>query len=416
MILNMNLNIFLANKIGNKSDSTGKLSRTGTIISVVSVALSIAVIIVAVSVSNGFRSEIGGKARGFMGDMTLAEPGLEITGESGPVSSDLTYMGKLQELPYIERISGVSYRKGILKTDDEIGGVLFKGLDSTYNMEFYSRYLTDGRLPELGGKRISNEIMVSKRLAQMLGYKIGDKVTAYFVDDQVKVRRFDLVGIFDAQLEQLDKYLAISDIRHINRLNGWESGFSGYEIFLKEGDSDLQLQQIEDIIYEYTTEEDTPVVPTPLQKKYYVLYDWLHLLDLNVLVILTLMIAVAGFNMVSGLLIMLFERISQIGLLKAMGMTNRAVSRVFLTKSAIVVLQGMLWGNAIAILLCLLQMKFKIIALNPDNYFVSAVPIDFNLPWILGMNAISFAAIMLIMMLPCHFISRIDPAATMRVK
>ena len=128
------------------------------------------------------------------------------------------------------------------------------------------------------------------------------------------------------------------------------------------------------------------------------------------------MIAVAGFNMVSGLLIMLFERISQIGLLKAMGMTNNAVSRVFLTKSAIVVLQGMLWGNAIAILLCLLQLKFKIIALNPDNYFVSAVPIDFNLPWILGMNAVAFAAIMIIMMLPCHFISRIDPAATMRVK
>ena len=412
----MNLNIFLANKIGNKADSTGKLSRTGTIISVVSVALSIAVIIVAVAVSNGFRSEIGGKARGFMGDMTLAEPGLEITGESGPVTSELTYMEKLLELPYMERISGVSYRKGILKTDEEIGGVLFKGLDSTYNMEFYSRYLTDGRLPELGGKRISNEIMVSKRLAQMLGYKAGDKITAYFVDEQVKVRRFDLVGIFDAQLEQLDKYLAISDIRHINRLNGWESGFSGYEIFLKEGDSEQQLQEIEDIIYEYTTEDDTPVVPNPLQKKYYMLYDWLHLLDLNVLVILTLMIAVAGFNMVSGLLIMLFERISQIGLLKAMGMTNRAVSRVFLTKSAIVVLQGMLWGNAIAILLCLLQMKFKIIALNPDNYFVSAVPIDFNLPWILGMNAVAFAAIMIIMMLPCHFISRIDPAATMRVK
>ena len=412
----MNFNLFLAKKIGNKADSTGKLSRTGTIISIVSVALSIAVIIVAVSVSNGFRSEIGGKARGFMGDITLAEPGLEITGESGPVSSDLTYMDKLQKLPMVERINGVSYRKGILKTTDEIGGVLFKGLDSTYNMSFYSRYLTEGRLPELGGKRISNEIMVSKRLAQILGYKVGDKVTAYFVDEQVKVRRFDLVGIFDAQLEQLDKYLAIADIRHINRLNGWDNGFSGYEIFLKKCDVEQQVLEIEDIIYENTTEDDTPLIPSSLQKKYYVLYDWLHLLDLNVLVILALMIAVAGFNMVSGLLIMLFERISQIGLLKAMGMTNNAVSRVFLTKSATVVLQGMLWGNAIAIMLCLLQMKFSIITLNPDNYFVSAVPIDFNLTWILGMNAIAFAAIMLIMMLPCHFISRIDPAATMRVK
>ena len=412
----MNFNLFLANKIGSKADSTGKLSRTGTVISVVSVALSIAVIIVAVSVSNGFRSEIGGKARGFMGDFTLAEPGRDITGESGPVSADLSYMEQLQALPFVERISGVSYRKGILKTDEEIGGVLFKGVDSTYNMEFYSRYITEGRLPELRGKRISNEIIISKRLAQMLDYKVGDKVTAYFVDEQVKVRRFDLVGIFDAQLEQLDKYLAVADSRHITRLNGWENGVSGYEVFIKGGTGQQAEDAIDDLIYKYTTEDDTPVVPTSLRQKYYVLYDWLHLLDLNVFIILALMIAVAGFNMVSGLLIMLFERISQIGLLKSLGMTNSAVSRIFLTKSAMVVLQGMLWGNAFAIALCLLQMKFKVITLNPDNYFVSSVPIDFNLPWILGMNGIAFVAIMLIMMMPCHFISRIDPAATMRVK
>ena len=412
----MNFNLFLANKIGSKADSTGKLSRTGTVISVVSVALSIAVIIVAVSVSNGFRSEIGGKARGFMGDFTLAEPGMDITGESGPVSANLSYMEKLEALPFVERISGVSYRRGILKTDEEIGGVLFKGIDSTYNMDFYSRYITDGRLPKLSGRRISNEIMISQRLAQMLGYKVGDKVTAYFVDEQVKVRRFDLVGIFDAQLEQLDKYLAVADMRHITRLNGWENGVSGYEVFVKDGQEQLQEDALEDVIYTYTTEDDTPVVPTSLRQKYYILYDWLHLLDLNVFIILALMIAVAGFNMVSGLLIMLFERISQIGLLKSLGMTNSAVSRIFLTKSAMVVLRGMLWGNAIAVALCLIQMKFNVITLNPDNYFVSSVPIDFNLPWILAMNGTAFAAIMLIMMLPCHFISRIDPAATMRVK
>lgn len=412
----MNLNLFLANKIGSKADATGKLSKTGTVISVVSVALSIAVIIVAVAVSNGFRNEIGGKARGFMGDITLAEPGMEITGESGPVTADLSYLNKLEELPFVERISGVSYRRGILKTQDEIGGVLFKGIDSTYNMDFYSRYLVAGTLPNLNGKRVSNEIMVSKRLADMLQYRVGDKITAYFVDDQVKVRRFTLTGIFDAQLEQLDKYLAVADHRQIARLNGWKDEFSGYEIYLNTNATWENTEAIEDTIYKYTTEEDTPVVPTSLQDKYYVLFDWLHLLDMNVFIILALMIAVAGFNMVSGLLIMLFERISQIGLLKSLGMTNRAVSRIFLTKSALVVLQGMLWGNGIAIVLCLVQKHFNIITLDPANYFVSSVPVDFNLTWIVAMNAIAFVAIMAIMMLPCHFISRIDPAATMRVK
>ena len=412
----MNFNLFLANKIGSKADATGRLSRLGTTISVVSVALSFAVIIVAVAVSNGFRGEIGGKARGFAGDVTLAEPGLEIAGESGPVNGNLSYKGKIEALPFVERMSGVAYKHGILKTNEEIGGVLFKGVDSTYNMDFYGRYLVDGELPKLSGRRISNEIMVSRRLADMLQYKVGDKVVAYFVGDEVRVRSFNLVGIFDAQLEQLDKFLAIADLRHVQRLNGWEDEVSGFEIFLGKEPLDAEIAAIEDVVFENQLESDTPVVPVSLQEKYYVLYDWLHLLDLNVLIILALMIAVAGFNMVSGLLIMLFERISQIGLLKSLGMTNPAISGIFLTKSALVVLKGMLWGNGIAVLLCLLQSNFNIIALNPDNYFVSSVPVEFSFTWIAGMNLIAFVAIILIMLLPCLFISRIDPATTMRVK
>lgn len=410
----MNLNLFLADKIGSKADSTGRLSRTGTVISVVSVALSIAVIIVATAVSNGFRSEIGGKARGFSGDIVLAPPGEDIISEGGPVN--ISYKDKIMELPFVERVEGVSYRHGILKTADEISGVLFKGVDSTCSMEFYARYLDEGRLPELIGKSISNEIMVSRGLADMLNYKVGDKVDAYFVGEQVRVRRFNLVGIFDAQLEQLDKYLALADIRHIARLNGWEGGVSGYEVYLSSETAPMHLEAIDDVIYSNSAEGDSPVAATALQDKYYMLFDWLRLLDVNVFIILALMIAVAGFNMVSSLLIMLFERISQIGLLKAMGMTNGAVSRIFLTKSAMVVLRGMLWGNAAAVLLCLLQKYFGIISLNPDNYFVSAVPVDFSFIGILGMNLVAFAAIMLIMLLPCMFISRISPAATMRVK
>lgn len=412
----MNLNLFLANKIGSRADYTGRLSRTGTVISIVSVALSIAVIIVAVAVSNGFRSEIGNKARGFAGDVVLAEPGLEITSESGPVPADLSYRNKLEELPFVERVSPVAYKQGILKTDNEIGGLLLKGVDSTYNMEFYGEFLREGRLPDFGGKSISNEIILSGRVADMLHYKAGDRVVAYFVGEQVRVRSFTLVGIFDAQLEQLDKFLAIGDIRHISRLNGWGNGVSGFELFLEKEAGEKDMAAIEDVIFGNQKETDTPLVPTSLQEKYYVLYDWLHLLDLNVFIILALMIAVAGFNMVSGLLIMLFERISQIGLLKSMGMTNRAVAGIFLTKSAMVVLKGMLWGNALAVLLCLVQKHFRVITLNPDNYFVSAVPVEFSLAWILAMNLIAFVAIMLIMLIPCHFISRIDPASTMRVK
>lgn len=414
----MNFNFFLARKIGSRADATGHLSRTGTIISVVSVAVSIAVIVVATAVSNGFRKEIGGKARGFSGDAVLEPVGGDISNADKPLEAPLSYIDELGKLPFVEQVSPVSYARGILKTPHDIGGILLKGVDSLYNMEFYSKYLCEGKIPSFNG-RLSNGVLVSKRLADMFGYKAGSKLTAYFVGEQVKVRRFDVEGIFDTGLDMADKFLVVGDMRHVTRLNGWGDGLSGYEIFYNNYDADNWLeraQQVEDVIYSYTLEGDSPVAVEPLQDKYYVLFDWLGLLDLNVVVILALMIAVAGFNMVSGLLIMLFERISQIGLLKSLGMTNKGVSRIFLTKSALVVLHGMVWGNAIAVVLCLVQKYFNVISLDPANYFVASVPVDFNLFWILAMNAISFVAIMLVMMLPCLFISRIDPASTMRVK
>lgn len=413
----MNLNLFLAKRIGGKADATGKLSRMGSVISIASVAVSVCVIIIATAVSDGFRRELREKARGYSSDLILAAPGEEITSTNHPVTSDLSYKGKLVEIPGIESVSGVSYTQGILKTNDEIGGIILKGVDSTYNLNFYNRHLVQGTLPNFSGKRASDEIMMSKRLANTLQYKVGDKVTAWFIGEQVRVRRFHLTGIFDAQLEELDKHLAIGDIRQVNRINGWDNKISGYEISVGKNTSKEDIgQAIEQAIFKYQTDDDPSVAVTTLEEKYYILYDWLNLLDLNVLIILALMMAVAGFNMVSALLIMLFERISQIGLLKALGMGNAAVAKIFLTKSALVALQGMAIGNALAIALCLLQQHLGIISLNPDNYFVSAVPISLEAYSIILMNIIAFSAIMTIMLLPCLFITGINPATTMRVK
>lgn len=415
----MNLNLFLAKKIGSKTDSTGKLSRMGSIISVASVAVSIAVIIISAAVSDGFRNEIREKARGFSGDYILTSPGEDILTTRYPVNSNLSYKGNLEKLHQVESINAVSYAQGILKTENEIEGLLLKGVDSTYNMEFYRKHLSEGKLPQLQGKRASNEILVSRQLANALQYKVGDKATAYFIGEQIKVRRFDITGIFDAQLEQYDKNLAVGDIRQVARLNGWENEVSGYEVvigtkYLKKEQETTSL--LDETIYRNITEEDSPIAVKSLGNIYYTLFDWLNLLDLNVLIILILMMAVAGFNMVSALLIMLFERISQIGLLKAMGMSNSAIAKIYLTKSAIVVLQGALIGNIIAITLCLLQQHFHIIALNPNNYFVAAVPISLNAGSVLLMNSIAFIGIMLIMLLPCMFIAKINPATTMRIK
>lgn len=421
----MKTNIFLASKLGFKADKSGKLSGTSRFISIASVGISVCVIIVAIAVANGFRFQIADKARGFAADVVLAVPGEDIANTVHPVNSDLSYLDKIKELPFVNGVYGVSYKQGILKTDDQISGVVIKGVDSTYNSHFFNRYLMQGKMPDFSGKRASNDILLSKRLADMMQYNVGDKVTAYFVGDEVKVRRFTLVGIFDAQLEQIDKYFALADIRHINTLNGWKGENSGFEVFFKNSsfalsrnDSQLleRVEEINEIMYSYTTEKDSSVSITTLQDKFYVLADWLHLLDLNVLIILALMIIVAGFNMVSGLLIMLFERVSQIGLLKALGMTDKSVSVIFLLQGAYIILKGLIWGNMVAILFCVLQSKFNFIVLSPDNYFVDSVPIKISALDIIIVDVAAFVIIMTILIIPCYFISKVSPANTMRVK
>ena len=415
----MNFNWFIAQRIGNKADSTGRLSRMGTAISVVSVAVSIAVIVAVSAVADGFRGEIARKVRNFSGDVVLAAPGSDILNVAKPIEAPLSYLNKIEELPFVERVSGVAYKQGVIKGDSEISGLMLKGVDSLYNMKSYSISLLQGSLPKLTGKAPSNEVMVSRSLADMLQLKVGDKITSYFPDNQMKVRRFEVSGIFDTGLEEFDKYLAIGDIRQVVRLNGWGNQLSGYEIYLKnEGTEVTQKQEndIAEVIYDNSLTEDSQVAATVLQEKYYYLFDWLNLLDLNVVIVLSLMIAVAGFNMVSSLLIMLFERISQIGLLKALGMTNMAVAKVFVAKAAMVVFKGMLWGNVLALAFCIVQDKYHILTLNPRDYFVPWVPVSLEVSTVIVTNLVSFAAIMVIMLLPCLFISKVDPASTMRVK
>ena len=423
----MNLNILIAERIGKKAAGKGKLSRISNVIASVSVALSIAIIIIAVAIAGGFRNEIREKASGFSGDITLQAPGVDITGHLYPIAS-LSYINRLDSLPFVKSIDAVSYRTGVLKSENQIQGVLFKGLGGDYNMDFYRKSLVEGELPNYSLKRDStgytlppsNDILISKRLSQMLGFRSGDKVLAYFVGDDVAVRRFTVCGIFDAQLDELDKALVIADLRHINRLNGWKNGeIGGYEIMLEEkykGKAAQCMAEIDAVTYRYSTEDDSSVIPKSIYERYYILFDWLHLLDLNVVIILALMIAVAGFNMVSGILIILFERISHIGLLKAIGMRDSNITKIFLYRAASIVLAGLVPGNIIAILLCMAEKRYELIPLDPANYFVDHVPADISATTIIVMNIIAFTAIMLILLIPCKMISRISPAKTLKVE
>lgn len=402
----MNAGRFIAQRLRDK----------GNRIAWISVALSIAVIVVAVTVVAGFKSEIKAKVTGFMGSVVLVCPGQSPVNEHYPFSDTISYLGSIDSLRAVTSISGVAYRSGLIKTDDDIHGLYFKGVDSLYDMSFFESSLVEGRLPDFSGG-ISNDAMISRPLAVKLGLKAGDRMTVYFIGGDVKVRRFDICGLYDAQLEEIDQAFGLIDLRQVRRLNGWEAGqVSAVEVRAsRRTDLDELAVRVEDIVIAGMTENDPAVFPMSVRQIYGHLFDWLALLDLNVLMILALMMAVAGFNMISAMLIILFRRISMIGVLKSVGMSNRAVTGIFLRKAAALVGKGMLLGNALALSLCAVQKYTHMFKLDPENYFVSYVPIDFNWGGILLINAISFVVIMLLLSLSSAFVSKVSPAVTMKV-
>lgn len=407
---------FIAKIMGKGAPQKGKASSLSGIIAWVSVSLSIAIMVIAIAVLSGFKKEIRAKATGFMGSAVLVAPGQSPLNEHYPIKDSLSYKDAILASPKVTSFSAVAYRSGLVKTDENIQGLCFKGVDSLYDFSFFKSSLVSGQLPKLSGK-ISNDILISQRVADMLGYSCGESLVAYFIGDDVKVRKFNICGIYLSQLEDIDKTMVVVDKRQVQRLNGWgKDEVSSFEIrFTPRADIDKNSQIIEEIIFEKSITSDPGLFVAPITRIYAHLFDWLALLDLNVLMVLILMIAVAGFNMISAILIILFEKISMIGLLKSLGMTNKGIRDIFLYRAAAIVGRGLLWGNLVALVICLIQKYFKVIALNPDNYFVSFVPIDCRVLDVVAVNLVCAVAIMLILSLSTLFISKVSPDKTLRV-
>ena len=410
----MSASRFIASKL---SDGDGRLSHTSNTIAWISVCLSVAIMIIAIAVVAGFKAEIRGRATGFMGSVMLIQPGQAPLNEHYPFSEKLSYRERLAAEPGVTGVSGVAWRSGLIKTDENIDGLYFKGVDSLYDFSFFDDCLVAGELPDYHG-RISNDILLSRTTASKLGFDVGDDVVVYFIGEEVKVRKFRLSGLYDAGLEEIDTRMAVADRRHIQRLNGWAADeVSSIEIRIDPDASvEAMNERVEELIYTSMQESDKALFVTNVKKLYGHLFDWLSLLDLNVLMILLLMVVVAGFNMISAILIILFEKISTIGLLKALGMTSREVTKVFLLRAGRLVGKGMLWGNVLGIGLCLIQYWTHIIRLDPANYFVDAVPIRLSLGSILLLDLVAGLLIMALISLSARFIARVSPDRTMRVE
>ena len=382
---------------------SGKLRFRGRMV-IVSIALSFLVMIVAVSVSSGFRKEIRDALSSVSGDVRLLPSDLDWLSENSPVGRYPAYLSRLDSVPGIKSVSPVVYRAGIVRKNDVVHGVLFKGVED---------------FPASDSAAL--EVSIPSRLADILSAGTGDSFQAYFVGERVKVRKFSVAGIYDDLAEADDRLVVYCRLSDIQRVNGWSPDqISAFEISLEDafrtedGMKDM-AQEIGSIAMLYSSDDDSSVVSVSTAEANPQLFDWLSLIDFNVAVILCLMTVVAGFNMVSGLLILLFENISTIGILKSLGMTDSAIARVFLRASSVIVLKGMLAGNALAILFCVIQGTTRLIPLDPSNYFIPYVPVHLEIWKILAADAAAYLLIMLLLLLPSMFISRVDPARTVRM-
>ncbi len=428
----MNLQYYLSKKIFSDHKSGSALVKTSRVIATVSVAVSIAVIVAAIAISHGFRSEIESKCAGFGGNIWISAAGTPLYNTEYPVFVGKQKIKEIENKGFVSSVYPIIYTQGLIKMPDEVEGIVFKGIDSAYNFSFLAKHIIEGELPFYYGEDISNDIVISSALSKTLGLSVGDKIETYFVQEDIKVRRFTVKGIYATGMEDMDRPLVYGDMRHARMINGWDAEeVSGYEILLKGGrvgESSVYKADIEDCIFssyigkekkDFDVEEDEmsdSVIVYTAPELFYNLYDWLRLIDLNVLIILVLMIAVSGFNMVSGVLILIFERMSQIGLLKALGMRDGAIIKCFMFSAARIILLGLLTGNVVALVLCTVQKYCNVIPLDPANYFVSSVPVSFAWGWIVGVNIILLLAIMAILFMPLHFIQKVSPAKTLVAK
>ncbi len=412
----MSTEFYIAKRLSGDKTTGSKLSRLMTHIAVASVALSIAVMIIALAVTKGFQTEVRNKAVGLTGHIVLSNYDANIAIENAPIDIDLADIPELLKIKGVLYAQPVATKGGIIKTEADVQGAVLKGVDASFNPRFFQDFLEDGQVPLFNDSVSSNKVLITKSLSKRLALRVDDDLTMYFIQDPPRVRRFTVSGIYNAPVDDQSDALILCDIRHIRRLNGWTAGQAGaVEVFIDDMQHlDNIAATIDDHMSYMISKEGKRLKVQTVADLYEQLFDWLALLDMNVNVVLVLMLLVAGFNMISGLLILVFEKTAMIGLLKALGMRNANVQKIFLYRASLITLKGMLWGNIVALLFCILQQQFHLIPLDPANYYLNSVPVLLQFWPLLLINVLGFVGITLLLALPVMVISYISPDKTIK--
>ena len=379
-------------------------------IAVVSIALGISIMLISISVVVGFKNQIKDKVVGFVSPIQIQVLNQNESMEETPFQYDSTLKSRL-ELPFIKSIFPVANKAGLVKTDDEIHGIVLKGVDKDYDWTYIQSNLISGDIPQYDDNERSNDVLISKIIADKMLLDVNDEVRIWFVGEDMKTRgrKFLIKGIYETGLTECDERFIYCDLNQVRRLNGWNENMVGHlEINLLD---DIEVTEANNVIYYRIP---TNLISYKASDLYPQIFDWLELQDMNVVIIIVLMLLVAGITIISMLLIIVLERTSTIGILKSMGANNAFIRKIFLQRSRRILLIGMLFGNLFGIGLCLIQKYTEIIKLSPESYYLSSVPIEMNIWYILMLNIGTFVLWVMMMLIPTMIINNIKPSKSIR--
>lgn len=413
----MDWKLFVARRIYRSKEGEKEVSKPAVLIATWGIAVGLAIMMVAVAVVIGFKHEVRDKVVGLGSDIAITHFDAQKSYETVPVVAGDSLLGMLRSMEGVEHVQRYSTKPGMIMTDDNFLGMVLKGVSQEYDWTFLKKHLQEGEIPAFSDSASTNRTLVSRTIADKLHLHTGDKLYTYYIEgDHVRARRLEVAGIYQTNFSLYDDLFLLTDLYTVNRLNSWKSDqVSGIELEVTDyarleeireyirRQVDMQTDRFGNTYYTQTVEESNPQI-----------FAWLDLLDMNVWVILILMTGVAGFTMISGLLIIILERTNMIGILKALGADNLAIRKVFLSFSVFLIGRGMLWGNLIGLAFVGIQSCFRVFKLDPSTYYVDSVPVEFNVWWWLLLNICSLLVSVLMLVGPSYLITRIHPAKSIR--
>jgi lipoprotein-releasing system permease protein len=403
----LNLEYYIAKRITFRSERT--FSKTIIRIAIAAIAISVATMLISISIVKGFQSEIKNKLIGFNSHIQVSHTKINFTFENEPLKADANFIKSVKDLPEVKNIEVFITKPAIIRANNEIEGLVLKGVGSDFDWNYMKSVLISGSTLNMADTTPADQMIISASMAKKLSLKLGDKATVYFVQQPPRARRFSVCGIYETSIEDVDNVFALCDMRHIQKINNWDSTqIGGYEINLRDFNT---LQQSNDKIRLMAPMgQDNRTI----KDNYPQIFDWLNLLDVNVQIILILMAIVASVNMITALLVIILEKTQFIGILKSIGAENMLISKVFIYNAAFLIGAGIVTGDIIGLLLMTLQYYFHIFKLPPESYSLSYIPIDFAWGKFILLNIGTLVFCTIVMYLPSRIVAKISPVKTIR--